>query len=52
MSRQLFDLHLLNSDRFQADYEALSELSKGLSGGYPLAHPVSKQIDLYNRFAN
>jgi ATP-dependent 26S proteasome regulatory subunit len=33
MRRELFALHLPNPDRVQADYAALSELSKGLSGG-------------------
>ena len=33
MRRELFALHLPNPDRVMADYAALSELSKGLSGG-------------------
>ena len=33
MRRELFALHLPNPDRVEADYAALSELSKGLSGG-------------------
>ncbi len=33
MRRELFDFHLPNPDRVQADYAVLSELSKGLSGG-------------------
>jgi ATP-dependent 26S proteasome regulatory subunit len=33
MRRELFALHLPNPDRVTADYAALAELSKGLSGG-------------------
>jgi SpoVK/Ycf46/Vps4 family AAA+-type ATPase len=33
MRRELFALHLPNPDRVEADYAALAELSKGLSGG-------------------
>ena len=33
MRRELFDFHLPNPDRVQADYAVLSELSKGLGGG-------------------
>jgi ATP-dependent 26S proteasome regulatory subunit len=33
MRRELFALHLPNQDRVQADYAALAELSRGLSGG-------------------
>jgi SpoVK/Ycf46/Vps4 family AAA+-type ATPase len=33
MRRELFDLHLSNPDRVEADYAVLAELSKGLSGG-------------------
>jgi hypothetical protein len=33
MRRELFSLHLPNSDRVTADYAVLAELSRGLSGG-------------------
>ena len=33
MRRELFDLHLPNPDRVQADYAVLAGLSRGLSGG-------------------
>ena len=33
MRRELFALHLPNSERVTADYEVLAGLSKGLSGG-------------------
>jgi ATP-dependent 26S proteasome regulatory subunit len=33
MRRELFALHLPNPERVTADYAALAELSKGLSGG-------------------
>jgi ATP-dependent 26S proteasome regulatory subunit len=33
MRRELFALHLPNPKRVQADYAALAELSRGLSGG-------------------
>ena len=33
MRRELFALHLPNSERVTADYAALAELSRGLSGG-------------------
>ena len=33
MRRELFALHLPNSERVKADYAVLAELSRGLSGG-------------------
>ena len=36
MRWELFALHLPNPERVQADYAVLSELSRGLSGGYVL----------------
>lgn len=33
MRRELFALHLPNPDRVQADFSALADLSRGLSGG-------------------